>query len=533
MGNPFAIKEDPHHPVPKEAYGWRIYALACSASWGSAMFGYDSAFIGSTMSLTSFVKSFDLNGPDATSLSSNITSTFQAGAFFGAIFGYFVGESLGRRWNLLLSALVFLLGAVLQTVCQGAGQLGLMYAGRALTGMGVGASSLIVPIYIAESSPHTIRGRLIGIFEIFLQTASLCGFWVTYGVNQNLPSNTMQWRIPFAVQIIPVALLIICMSFMIESPRWLVKNGKFDLARKNLSWVRNLPADHPYVESELAQMKSQLDAEAEYGRGTSQIKAAWKELSSKRLRFRVCFAMAMKWMSNLAGVNALNYYTPTIFKSIGFTGTSVGLLATGVYGVVKVVVTTVFLFWFVDRWGRRPALLTGSAVIFFSFFYLGTYSKISGSFDASPPRDGGAYMAIIMIYIYAASFSMSWNTGPWIFSAEVFPTKIRSLGMLVAVLNQWLAQYVIVLVTPYMIKDIKYGTFYFFGAGIFVSGVSVYFFMPETKGFSLEEMGMIFENGEWFAPKMRAVGEQLRAERDPVTAAESGKGDFAVTEHEE
>lgn len=218
--------------------------------------------------------------------------------------------------------------------------------------------------------------------------------------------------------------------------------------------------------------------------------------------------------------NTLNYYSPVIFSSIGFSGTSTKLLATGVYGIVKVVVTFVFIFWAVDTWGRRQALLSGSLVIFACFFYLGTYSKISGSFDGGAERDGGAYVAIISIYIYAAAFAMSWNAMPWLFSAEVFPTRIRTLGMLLAVLNQWLAQFLIVYVTPYMIERLTYGTFYFFGSAVFVSAVLVYLLMPETKGFSLEDMHMVFENGEWFAPKARKLGEQLRAERDSTRALE-------------
>lgn len=131
------------------------------------MFGYDMSFIGSTLALPSFQEAFGLDGPAKTELSSNITSTFQAGAFFGAMLGFAVAETLGRKWNLISSGVVFGIGAAMQT--ESKGSLGLMYGGRALTGIGVGASSLIVPIYIAESSPPTIRGRLIGIFEIMLQ----------------------------------------------------------------------------------------------------------------------------------------------------------------------------------------------------------------------------------------------------------------------------------------------------------------------------------------------------------------------------
>lgn len=124
---------------------------------------------------------------------------------------------------------------------------------------------------------------------------------INYGVNANLPSNEAQWQIPFAVQIIPAGLLVICMTFMIESPRWLVKRGRIEAARRNLSWVRNLPADHESVEQELSEMRTQLQLEAELGQDQGSLQAVWKEMTGENMRFRVIFAMAMKWMSNLTG----------------------------------------------------------------------------------------------------------------------------------------------------------------------------------------------------------------------------------------
>lgn len=329
----------------------------------------------------------------------------------------------------------------------------------------------------------------------------------------------MQWRIPFAVQTIPAGLCVICMVFMVESPRWLAKKGRRAEALETLAWLRHLPDDHEYVQGEMTQILTALEAESEHFGGASNalnlrgLRGAWRELWSPAMRFRVGFAMAMKWMSNVSGVNALNYYTPVVFKSLGFSGTSVSLLATGVYGVVKSIVTVIFLWFMVDRWGRRPFLLVGTGIVMVCMFYLGAYSRISHSFERSPPRDGGAYMAIVLIYVYAAAYCIGWNAAPWVFAAEVFPTNIRTLGMLVAVLNQWLAQFVIVYATPYMIADISYGIFFFFGACIAVSGVAVYLFMPETKGFKLEDMHLIFENGHWFAPRMRAIAEELLAEQ--------------------
>ena len=138
------------------------------------MFGYDSAFIGGTLALPSFQKSFGLDKSASTALMANIVSTFQAGCFFGSLFGFPISEKLGRKINLIVAGLIFSIGAIIQTVS--AGNLGMMYTGRAFTGLGVGASAMIVPIYISESAPPIIRGRLIGVFEVTLQVGKSCNF---------------------------------------------------------------------------------------------------------------------------------------------------------------------------------------------------------------------------------------------------------------------------------------------------------------------------------------------------------------------
>lgn len=125
--------------------------------------------------------------------------------------------------------------------------------------------------------------------------------------------------------------------------------------------------------------------------------------------------MALMLLQNSSGINALNYYSPTIFKSLGFTGTSVGLLATGIFGIVKTSGTIIFMLFAVDRLGRRPAMLLGSCGAMVAMFYLAGFSKLSGSFDGHAMKDAGAYIAILMVYIFAVFYSFSWNGVPWIF----------------------------------------------------------------------------------------------------------------------
>ncbi|KPM38459.1 hypothetical protein AK830_g8090 [Neonectria ditissima] len=388
MRNVFAVRDDPNDEVPHQVYGYRPYLLALSASWASAMYGYDSAFIGGTLGLPSFQRTFgleDVSDSTKANLSSNIVSTFQGGAFFGCASSFFIAERFGRKPTLIISALVFALGAALQMI----GRLDCLYAGRALTGWGVGASAMILPVYVSECSPALIRGRLVA------------------------------------------GLMVIFMILMIESPRWLVAKGRLRDARKNLSWVRNLPEDNAFVDREMTMIEAAIEHELASTNQTGNLRQIFSELFQPGIRGRVALSCGLVTFQNFTGINAINYYSPTIFKSIGFTGTSVGLLATGIFGIVKMVASMIYAIFLVDKLGRRPLLLVGGAGSGLAMFYLAGYSKISGSFERIPPMDAGAKTAVAMIYIYALFYGMSWNGIPWLFTSELAPhgswVKLRSL----------------------------------------------------------------------------------------------------------
>ncbi|KAI0006363.1 general substrate transporter [Xylariaceae sp. FL0662B] len=494
MPSPFTVKDDSEFPAPSAVYNWRPYALALCASMGSAMFGYDSAFIGGTITLPSFVSRFGLGASSSersAALSANIVSTFQAGCFFGVIFTFYLAERFGRKFPLLACGLLYNVGAIVQVASTGS--VGMIYAGRALTGLGVGTATLVVPQYISECSPPAIRGRLVGLFETVLQFAQIVGFWVNYGVNENISGTSdAQWRIPFGLQLIPGSFLVIFMFFQPESPRWLIKIGKTDRAVESLCRIRCLSRGHGYIAWELDSVKEQLNREAELG-ATRSFGARLKEMSQRGKRGRVILGMSLMMLQNLSGINALNYYSPKIFQSIGFSGASVGLLATGVFGVVKAMATLIFMCFGIDNLGRRKSMLIGSSGALVAMFYLAGYSKASGSFDRTVAQDGGAYVAIVMVYIFAVFYAMSWNGIPWVYCAEIFPTGIRSLCLVFTTCTQWIGQFIIVYSTPYMMKNITYGTFLLFGIFLAVGMLMVFLFMPETKGLSLEDMDVMFD----------------------------------------
>ncbi|GAM37220.1 hypothetical protein TCE0_022f06954 [Talaromyces pinophilus] len=401
--------------VPKEIYNFRIYLLAFCASMGSAMFGYDSAFIGGSIGLASFKSRFNFTNasPSAKSaLSANIVSTFQAGCFFGCILCWLITRKLGRRSILMICGALFNVGVILEIASPGI--LGLIYAGRVVTGLAVGASSMIIPTYISECAPPALRGRLVGIFEIFIQVSQIVGFWVNYGVQLHISnSSDTQWRLPFGLQFVPGTLLLFTMPFQPESPRWLMQKNCAGVARKSLARIRKLPEDHPYVNWEIELINSQIVEESE--RNPSTIINHLKGPFTAKIWPRLLIGMALMLLQNLSGINALNYYSPTIFQSIGLSGDSVKLLATGIFGIVKTVTTMVYMIFIIDRFGRRVPMLVGSVGAAFAMYYLGAYTAKSGSFSGEVPKDGGAYIAIVMIYVFAVFYAFSWNGIPWIF----------------------------------------------------------------------------------------------------------------------
>ena len=278
-------------------------------------------------------------------------------------------------------------------------------------------------------------------------------FWINYGTALHISnSSSAQWRIPIAVQIIPGGLLFISMFFVRyiyflfyiivvaqlidvlqvwESPRWLAQSGQFHKCLETLSRIRQLPQNHTYVLSEMEDMRSQLEREDKLGSGTSYWQLL-KELSMRGNRNRVGFGIGMMVFQNLSGINAINYYSPTIFRSLGVAAQDSALFATGIYAVVKLIVTVIFLVFLVDRVGRRRALLVGSVGSAVSMWYIGAYILRAKPSPTAAGRSPGGWAAIAAIYVFVIFYCASWNGISWIIPSEIFTVKTRTLAVTIS-----------------------------------------------------------------------------------------------------
>ncbi|KAJ8463766.1 hypothetical protein ONZ51_g10042 [Trametes cubensis] len=378
--------------------------------------------------------------------------------------------AIGRRWSLFFWSLIFAVGAVLQTVAGGSRGLGYIYGGRVVAGLGIGAISAVAPAYVSECSPKDVRGRITGVFQIMVAIGVMLSYFINLGISLHNPTGYKVWRIPFGFQLVLAGVMSIGLLTVRESPRWLASKGRIEEALENLAYLRRRSPDDPVVRAEMAEIEAAIEEEQEARRGLG-----WKEaFLGKGNLIRFVIAIVIFILQQWSGQNSVGYYAPQIFKSIGYTGTSQSLLASGIYGIVKVVATAFFVFFLADTLGRKLSL-------FISGMGMGIFN---------PPPASKAMAA--MLYIYVLMYSLGWGPIPWVYVADIFPTRTRHYGLAVASASQWLFNFVVAKVTPTLETNLGYKLFLMFGT-INIGGMAVFsLLIPETKGRSLEEMDIIF-----------------------------------------
>lgn len=467
----------------------KAYWLTAVASFGGMLFGWDTGLIGGVLTMDAFQHSFGLDpeSSDFANLQGNIVSVLQGGCFFGAAASFWLSDKIGRKWSLVSADMIFIIGSIIQT-CSGLGTTDLtqLYIGRFIGGFGVGLISAVVPTYIGENANREIRGRCIGCMQLFNVTGIMLSYFVNYGISRQITSSTdsTKWRVPFALQILPGAFLLLIL-FENESPRWLVEKFRIDDARKALSRVRARPVDDPVIREELQEIVADFEGKEKLSL-TQQLRLAF---SSKQMLYQSSLAVILMFWQQWTGTNSINYYSPQIFKSVGLASSSAGLFATGIYGVVKVFFTALGLMFGVEQAGRKWSLICGAAGQAFAMFYIGINQAVHPN-DST--LSGNNIFAIVCVYLFVVFYSFGWGPIPYVLSSECSPNHVRSLIMAASLMTQWLFNFVIAKLTPIMLDRITYGTFLLFGACCILMLLYAVFFVPETKGVPLESINLLF-----------------------------------------
>ncbi|KAF9524765.1 general substrate transporter [Crepidotus variabilis] len=479
----------------------RVYWLAFVAYWGIVLFGYDTGIAGGVVAQPLFQKHFRLTDPNgklnkkrSDEITSNVVSVLQGGAFFGALASAPISARFGRKWTLIAFSAVFAIGAVLTTIADDPSNgLKLIYAGRVISGFGIGAISAVAPAFVSECSPKDVRGRITGLFQIMVATGVMISYFINLGVGLHFADSSKVWRIPFGFQLVPCGIMLLGLLTVKDSPRWLASVGRDEEALETLAYLRRADPTSEDVVHEIAEIQAAIDEERQ-----SRAGLGWKEAFFGKGNFiRFVIAFVIFFLQQWAGQNSVNYYAPQIFTSIGYAGTKNSLLASGIYGIVKVVATAAFIFGLVDTLGRKLSLFISAMGMGTLFFIIGAILKthppvIPPVGQTAPPPPPASKAMAAMLYIYVCFYSMGWGPLPWVYVSDIFPTRTRHFGLSLASSSQWLWNFVVSKVTPTMNTNLGYKMFFMFGT-IDILGMGTFaLLIPETKGRSLEDMDVIF-----------------------------------------
>ncbi|KAJ5444316.1 sugar transporter [Penicillium daleae] len=513
---------------PKGMFNWYVMMCTCIFAFSGVSKGFDEGNIASIVVQSHFRKVFGLSKESDAQYANTkgwLVSIATAGAVFGCLGCLPLTDKIGRRWTLLIATVIYMAGVLGQGL--NGGSLSGMYASRFIAGMGIGATTVIPPMYITEIAPKSIRGLLTIQYAACQQLGVVFGFFINYGVTKSYAGTNTQWMLPTLLQLLPASIWGLGIFLCPESPRWLLYIGKREQAMSNLGKLRHLPVDHPVLLAEVAGMDARILHETE-AVGNSGLWELLKETLvpvENRRRFFLIFMATL--FSQWSGANAITQYSPTIFGYLGISGDESKFLATGIYAIVKFVSTLAFALFVVDFIGRRRSLLTGICLQIITLAYVGGYlggtkdmtaSQITNSPNAARASTG----AIVAIYFHAVAWSIGWFSIPYLIGSEIFPTKIRSFNMSIAMGFHWAFYFGCSRAMPSLLAaSQKWGAFVFFGCICLISLIYVYFAMPDTTGRSLEALDGLFQR-PWYT-----VHRVAYAEKDEIQIEQLGKRDLA------
>ncbi|OAP64129.1 hypothetical protein AYL99_00101 [Fonsecaea erecta] len=484
---------------------FRVFLIACFACIGGLLYGYNQGVFSGVLTMNSFNRHM---GDYTTDQSKKgwLTSILELGAWTGTLYSGFLAEIISRKYAIVVNTCVFIIGVVVQCTAVQAGHSAIL-GGRFIVGMGVGSLSMIVPMYVAECSPPELRGLLIGVQQFAIEFGIMVSFWIDYGTNYIGGTGDSQseaaWLVPLALQLFPALILLVGMIWMPFTPRWLVHHGREEEARRTLATLRSLPVDHQLIDLEFLEIKAQSMFEKRTVQANFPHLSEMTAINTIKLQFvaiaslfktmpmfrRVIVATVTMFFQQWTGINAVLYYAPQIFASLGLSSNTTSLLATGVVGIAMFLATIPSILY-IDRIGRRPALALGALGMGLCHFIIAViFAKNQHQW---PTHHAAGWAAIVMVWLFVIHFGWSWGPCAWIVVAEVWPLSARPYGIALGASSNWMNNFIVGQVTPDMITGITYGTFILFGVLITMGAGFIWFFVPETKQLSLEEMDLVF-----------------------------------------
>ena len=431
-----------------------VHIAALFAALGGLLFGYDTGVISGALI---FIKrDFALT----TLAEEVVVSGVLLGATIGAIFGGKMADHFGRRWVLLVTAAIFGIGALASALAPSPF---ILIVSRIVLGVAIGLASTNVPVYLSEVSPANARGWIVSLFQLAVTAGIVSAYVVDYAF-----ASSGGWRWMLGLAVVPALVFGTGMFFLPETPRWLIRSGRHEIARRVLVRIR----DSVDVDLEITEIQTSLAQQEQRG--------SWSDLLHGQVRPALVVGIGLAVFQQITGINTVIYYAPKILQSAGFASASGAILATAGVGVVNFAMTIAAMF-LVDRAGRRPLLLVGIAGM------IVTLAALALSFQMQ--SSGLSWLAVICLMGYVASFAISLGPIFWLLIAEIYPLKVRGLAEGTAATFNWASNLIVSLTFLTLLEKLgPSSTFALYALFSVASWLFSYYLVPETKGRTLEQI---------------------------------------------
>jgi MFS transporter, SP family, arabinose:H+ symporter len=445
-----------------------LWVTCLVAALGGLLFGYDWVVIGGAKPF--FIQFFHLEADPV--LVGWAMSSALVGCLIGSVVSGMLSDTFGRKRLLLLSAVLFIISAVGTGI---ADRFTVFVLYRLLGGIGIGLASNLSPMYIAELAPADIRGKLVSVNQLAIVIGVVAAQVVNWFIARHMPEHFTQqqildswygqtgWRWMFAAGTIPAGLFFLMMFLVPESPRWLVKNGRDNLAKLIFQKI----GGEAYATAQVADIRSTMLNE--------QHKVNFRELLQPKLMKIISIGIVLAALQQWCGINVIFYYAQDVFAAAGYSVN--GIMINIVYtGLIMFLFTFVAIFT-VERWGRRFLMLVGSAglVIMYAFIGASYYLHFKG--------------LLVMVLVLAAIACYSFSLAPivWVLLAEIFPNRIRGAAMSISVFTLWSTCWALAQIFPLMNSTLgAAGSFWTFAVICLLGFIYIWRLLPETKGKTLE-----------------------------------------------
>ncbi|MDU6441170.1 MAG: sugar porter family MFS transporter, partial [Pantoea sp.] len=428
------------------------------SSVGGIIFGYDTGIIGGAIVFIG--KQFHIND----FMQGIIVSMSLLGAMIGALLAGPLADKYGCKINLFISGICFAAGAVVSGYSN---SIELLTLARILQGIGVGASSVLVPVYIAELAPAKIRGLLVTSFQLMITV----GIVIAYGVNTAAESQG-SWRFPIGIASVFGIALAIGVLFVTESPRWLIAVNKHAAARRTLIKLRGTDEVNEEIK------------ETERLNALEQENIKWRDLLSGHIRPMIVIGVLVAFFSNACGINLVIYFAPQILQSSGFTSSASWIGTVGL-GLTNVIFTVVGML-IVDKVGRRPLLIAGAIGLTVSLVILALIFSV-------PAFESSSWLALASLVFYVVMYAVSPGMLGFLIISEISPLRARAKATSLSIFIIFATNLVIALLSLPMLNGMGASATFWLFAAICVVFTIFSFYVPETKGKSLEEVEIYFK----------------------------------------